>query len=153
MVARNWHPSIVPSPQDHYRFSEGSREARMRIFATELEPVPCPKNRRKGTGRRTWPGHCYERAGRYQLEQRDVTLVHALIRIGIFHAWCELPEGLVYDGVDNAFYDATQYRAHVGVHAEKRYTVKEAAHRMIAANMWDCWDARELRDQANIKTN
>jgi hypothetical protein len=120
--------------------------SRERVWGSELDPVPCPKERRKGTGRRQYPKECYWRAGNFALSQPDVTLVHALVGnrvIPMIHAWCELPEGLVYDGVDNEFYRTDEYRNLVGVVAEARYSVQEAAGRFVENKHWGPWEEAE----------
>lgn len=105
--------------------------------------VPVPKERRRGSGRRPYPKQCYARAGMYQLEHPDVTLVHGIVDKGLgpfVHAWCELPEGLVFDGADNAFYDLTEYRRRLRVASERRYSARDAAERAYRTGIWSAWD-------------
>lgn len=110
-----------------------------------LDPVPTPVGRRRGVGRKPHPKACFERASLYQLEHPDVTLVHGVVTAGdivlVFaHAWCELPEGVVFDGVDNAFYPTPAYREHLRVGREHRYTSKQAAERLLATGWYGGWD-------------
>jgi hypothetical protein len=84
----------------------------------------------------TPPSNAMRLAGRYQLIHTDVTVVHARVREGYIQAWCELPEGVVFDGVDNAFYTTSEYRAHLGVIDEERYTAREAAELACRLGAW-----------------
>ena len=117
-----------------------------------IQSVPCPPGRKKGTGRKPWPKQCFARAGMYQGAQPDVILVHALILGGIIHAWCELPEGVLFDGSRNLFYDTMEYRNNVDVIKEVRYTSLETAQKLqeCAENhgemFWDAWDKAALYD-------
>ena len=117
------------------------------MIASDLTSMPNPAGRsRRGIGRSPKPKQCYARAGQYQLEHPDVTLVHGIIDTGLgyfVHAWCELPEGIVFDGADNAFYRTGEYRAHVSVALELRYTTKQAAERVVESGAWANWDLND----------
>ena len=112
--------------------------------------VAVPAAWRVGTRRKVkrprWKA-CYEAAGEYVLHHRDLapTLVHGTYLMGPWpvpnpHAWVEIESTTVYDGVAGRFYDRTSYYEAVHAVAKVRYTVREAAGRIMATKYWGPWD-------------
>ncbi len=102
----------------------------------ELQPgeVEVPiRFRRRGVSYRWSPKRCYERAFTYVMANDDlpgVVLVHGVLLRPFFfaHAWVELDvDGLavVFDGVQQRFYDRDWYCQTHGAKAERRYTFQQ----------------------------
>lgn len=93
--------------------------------------------------RRRRPKRCYPAAAEYQLDHPDVTLIHAEIwprgMHPFGHAWCELPEGIVFDGADGRFYPLAEYRQHVRPVSEVKYSAAEALADLLASPHWGPW--------------
>ena len=70
-----------------------------------LQTVQVSATRAAGIGRRK-PKRCFAEAAKFQERHDHVTLVHALIQTPdmhpFLHAWCELPEGVVFDALTAA---------------------------------------------------
>jgi hypothetical protein len=109
--------------------------------------VEVPEAYRTGRRRRVYHRQCYAKAydyavSKYELE--GVKLVHGLYdpmgrQMNIPHAWVELPEDIVFDGVQQRFY---QKRGYYEVYrAEKivEYTPEEAAKTMLEFNYIGDW--------------
>lgn len=109
-----------------------------------LQPVDVSPDRRDRRYRHR-AKRCYELAGRYQTNHPDVILVHAPQHgwnnvMPIHHAWCELPEGLVYEPYDGKFYGLAAYRAaRQPADDEQRYTRTQAAQLIGSTGTWGPW--------------
>jgi hypothetical protein len=112
--------------------------------------VTVPAAWRVGTRRKVkrprWKA-CYEAAGEYVVRHPDQapTLVHGTYMLAPWpaptpHAWVEIESTTVYDGVVGRFYDRTSYYETVRAVAEVRYTVREAAERIMVTKHWGPWD-------------
>jgi hypothetical protein len=112
-------------------------------------------------GRRYW-GDCYRRAAEYVLARippaaggpgpppappappapAGLRVVHGTCRAGPqawAHAWVELPGGLVFCGVRQAFYDRAGYRRVLGAAAEAVYRPEELVARLRATGRYGPW--------------
>lgn len=86
-----------------------------------------------------YPQECFFRSLHYAKHESrflvpDVWLVHG--RCGLFfgqHAWVELPDGLIFDGVFQQFFRKDDWRHHI--HARELYKYTPVAACVIAANM------------------
>jgi hypothetical protein len=108
-----------------------------------------------------YPGQCYRRAFLFLLDISDdghggaggaARLVHGVycphFAGGPFgHAWVDLGDGTVFDGVLQAFYSLDGYAAGYRATAEARYTVREAAEQLLAANHAGPWHADSAADR------
>ncbi len=102
-------------------------------------------------GRRYW-GDCFRRAAEYMLDrclpgapcppQEGLRLVHGTGRSGSelgAHAWVELPGDLVFDGVQQRFYDRADYGRVLGVTAEASYHPLEVVDRLRTTQRYGPW--------------
>jgi hypothetical protein len=86
-----------------------------------------------------YPHGCFYRAYRYatdlvRLPERGIRLVHGQCTLALGpHAWVELPDGLVFDGVLQQFYLIEDWEEEILGQAWYKYTPSAAA--LILANM------------------
>jgi hypothetical protein len=98
------------------------------------------------------PGCCYDTAGRfvagifsYGNEIKDnVKLVHGFIgnketTAGFGHAWVEINNDTVFDGVNQKFYDKGDYYNKLGTVPEQTYTPTEACKQMLSKKFYGPW--------------
>jgi len=84
-----------------------------------------------------YPQECFYRSFLYALNHSSVPgvwLVHG--QCGLYfgpHAWVELPDGLVFDGVFQQFFRKGDYQQHI--HATERFKYTPMAALLIRANM------------------
>jgi hypothetical protein len=111
--------------------------------------VTVPPEWRVGTRRKIkrprWKA-CYVAAVQYVLSHPDLapTLVHGTYMrdpwpVPTPHAWVEIESTTVYDGVTGRFYDRTSYYETTHAVAEAKYSVREAAERMLSENHCGPW--------------
>lgn len=95
-------------------------------------------------------GKCYQQAGYFVMDHRGATLVHGTVSIGqaksedgsgvaIAHAWVELNDGFVYDGVQDRFYEKADYYAKMRAAAEQTYGGQEACEMMLERKTFGPW--------------
>jgi hypothetical protein len=121
-----------------------------------LQPVEVAPARKPGSQRyKDRTARCYELAIKYQYRHPDAVVVHASVqhpgtsmKPGTDHAWCELPEGVVYDPADGQFYDTAAYRTQQQLEHEGRYTQLQAARLVLHTNSWGPWIPMHLRPWA-----
>jgi hypothetical protein len=98
--------------------------------------------------RKTFPKRCYERAWQFVIDHADVpgvVLVHGRVTVTVpvhvtfGHAWVELPDGLIFDGVKQACYDRTTYLAELSAEVEQTYTPFEAAKLVTKTQCYGPW--------------
>lgn len=96
----------------------------------------------------TFPGRCYEMAGRYILDRgddADVQLVHGTVNqspfdaVRIGHAWIETTDGKVFDGTTQQWYERDSYYRVFNAEAERTYTATEARAQLLRTRNWGCW--------------
>ncbi len=96
------------------------------------------------------PGSCYDMAGKFALsvlgteEEKDVTLVHGAIgnkeTSAMFgHGWIEIGSDIVFDGVNQKFYDKDAYYQELGAVPEQRYSIREASEQMRKKKFFGPW--------------
>jgi hypothetical protein len=84
-----------------------------------------------------YPGECFRRCVDYVLANGDVpgvVMVDGLVNGEggrIRHAWVELPGGLVFDGVMQAFFDASGYYDFLDAVTVKRYSPLATMHLLM----------------------
>jgi len=101
----------------------------------------------------SFPGQCYEMAGRYMLDHiddldaTDYTLVHGVIdqspfgdmRIG--HGWVETADGKVFDATTQEWSEKESYYKTFNAVSEQRYSAREARRMIFSKENWGCWHA------------
>ena len=104
-----------------------------------------PEYRRYVSGER-FIGQCYEKALEYVVKHRDIhalRLVHGTIEPPghprLKHAWVTMPQGVVFDGVDQQFYRGSAYRRALAAIAEAAYDVRQVAHFCLNTNNAGPW--------------
>ena len=108
------------------------------------------------SGRRHW-ADCYRRACDYVLAHTrgrgsclpldGMRLVHGVCGDGIdtwAHAWVELPDGLIFDGVRQAFYDRGGYYQVLRAVAEATYDAPGMIEHMRASARYGPWHSGVL---------
>jgi|SRR5208283_3375825 len=99
-----------------------------------------PKNRFRKRG-----GRCYELCAKLLLNAPDGTpweLVHGKGMGMIRHAFLER-DGLIYDAVDDKFFQPDDYRRQTGIVDAARYTHAEAARHMAQSGHCGPWNGDE----------
>jgi hypothetical protein len=84
--------------------------------------------------RRRYPQQCYQKTLKYVCEHADIAgmrLVHGVISHSrpvspLDHAWVELPGGIVFDGVVQAFFTHDSYRRVMSAVPLDSYTLSES---------------------------
>ena len=102
-------------------------------------------------GKRYWRD-CYRRAAEYMLTHSPrggpcpavggIALVHGVCRAGSLqwgHAWVELPDSLVFDGVRQQFYDRDGYHRVTQTTVEATYSQEAMVERLRAAEHYGPW--------------
>jgi len=78
-------------------------------------------------------------------------LVHGVCRDGDVvwaHAWVDLPGGIVFDGVRQAFYDRDSYRRVMQATEEARYHADAMIEWMVGTRRYGPWHAGVLGHDA-----
>jgi len=111
-----------------------------------IEVQPPDRLRRETQPDRSFPGRCYEKAFAFVLAHANepgIVLVHGRIVAGgpraIDHAWVELSDGVVFDGVAQRFYQTAGYYGLCEAVAEANYTPTEAARLALATGHHGPW--------------
>lgn len=86
-----------------------------------------------GKPKRLNPKNCYEKAFRYVADKRDlneIKLVHGLykpetIKNHCGHAWVEIPDGIIFDGVMQRFYRKEGYYKYYQAIKQNEYNRSE----------------------------
>ena len=103
-----------------------------------MQPIDAaiPAYLRKGQGRKRHPQACYEKAAHYiscHFGDESVRLVHGRVvpngdwKIRYAHAWVEIGDAIVFDGVEQHFYDREDYYREMEPVVEAMYAPHEAA--------------------------
>lgn len=114
-------------------------------FIAELAHCEITVNDNLKTGKKVkyYPNKCYEKADEYLLDKRHIKgikLVHGLYTIfEIPHAWVELPDDIVFDGVLQRFYKKEGYYDTYQIKKIKEYSAEEAYTKMIETGRHDFW--------------
>jgi len=108
--------------------------------AVALEPHEMLRRTRKRDGR------CYALANKIMLEPGadQFTLVHGIVRgprdTRIDHAWVMLPDGRLYDPVENAYFStAGEYAERYKAVIVRMFTRLDACEAMLVANHHGPW--------------
>ncbi len=105
--------------------------------------------------RRTWPQRrypqqCYGKSAGYVVDHPDIAgmrLVHGVVQHGtpplpLDHAWVELPGGVVFDGVVQAFFSRHSYYRVMSAVPLDTYTPSHAAQMLRAHRHPGPWNAK-----------
>lgn len=89
---------------------------------------------------------CYRKAFEYCMDKHcqgvEVKLVHGTCKAGLGsygHAWVEIGDKIVFDGVMQRFYDKEGYYRERGAIKEAEYRYEEAYRNLIKFNRYDDW--------------
>jgi hypothetical protein len=95
---------------------------------------------------RDYQGRCYELAFKYMAGHRvtepDLRLVHGtLLIVGVPypHAWVEIPGGIVFDPVDQLFFNRDGYYQTLHAESGPVYTPPEAEQRAVTTKHYGPW--------------
>jgi hypothetical protein len=135
------------------------RKASSAALAPWIRPVAAALWEGARPGKRYWTD-CYRRASDYVLARArqpgpclpadGVLLVHGVCRddhVMWAHAWVELPDGVVFDGVRQQFYDRDGYYRTLRATAEATYDAAAMREQMRARRHYGPWhDGRLAHD-------
>jgi hypothetical protein len=112
--------------------------------------VQVPEHLRRGTRpERTYQGRCYQRALNFILdhaEAKGCRLVHGTACSDLRgHAWVELSDGIVFDGVAQRFYRRHGYYIALTARKKQSFTPEQASRLAVAHNHCGPWTDEELR--------
>ena len=101
-------------------------------YLTQYEVTPNDEFK-TGKAKRLYPKHCYRKAFEYVSAKRDIEgikLVHGLYRPSFFdnhcgHAWVNLPNQIIFDGVLQLFYDKEGYYDFYQIVKQREYNSSE----------------------------
>lgn len=129
---------------------------RKRIFQMnqtfELIEAQPSTEQSKGVRKKIFAGDCYRRAAKYVLEHEDgARLVHGTIwhRYGpnagkvIQHAWVDLRDGKVFDGVVQKFFQKESYYRFARAKEKQSFSRNETIKLIIASPTWGPWAKKD----------
>jgi hypothetical protein len=101
--------------------------------------------------RRSTDGRCYELAFLYLREhgesEASLRLVHGTINgsLRLGHAWVESDQGVLFDAVNQAFYDAGEYYARRHCREIARFTLDGAIRQIAATGIYGPWHGERVK--------
>ena len=139
---------LQPSRRDALNAAFGRVGRELLLRATHADVPP-------GWTRRTWPRRrypqqCYRKTVAYMVQHPEILgmrLVHGVVSHGpggvpLDHAWVELPGGIVFDGVVQAFFTHASYTRVMAAVELDRYSSADAERLLAEHGHPGPWNAR-----------
>jgi hypothetical protein len=146
-------------PDRRAALNEGFLRVGRKLVAT-ADRVSVEPGWARGTWpRRRYPQQCYAKTVKYVLEHTDIEgmrLVHGVVShaplfVPLDHAWVDLPGAIVFDGVVQAFFTRTSYRAAMAAVALDTYSIAQTRRLVDTYGHPGPWNALWVPTTAQLK--
>jgi hypothetical protein len=138
------------APARRQALSDGFRRVGSELFSCAEQVTVQPAWARRTWPRRRYPQQCYAKTVKYVLNHPAIPgmrLIHGVVshaprRIPFEHAWVELPGGVVFDGVVQAFFTRVSYYSVMAAVALDAYSAPQTTRLLAEHAHPGPWNAK-----------